>query len=75
MPSTKAMTSTCHLINHLTSTAIDDRIPFKVWSRQPVFDYDSLHVFCFTTYHHVKESKLDPRVKRAIFLGFSSRIK
>ena len=34
-----------------------------------------LHVFGSTTYYYVKESKLDPRVNKAIFLGFFSRIK
>ena len=31
--------------------------------------------FGSTKYYHVKESKLDPRAKKAIFLGFSYRIK
>ena len=39
------------------------------------FYYDSLHVFCSTTYYHVRESKLDPRAKKEIFLGFSLGIK
>ena len=46
----EAMTYACHLINCLLSTAIDDRIPFEVWFGQPVFYYDSLHVFCSTAY-------------------------
>ena len=37
--------------------------------------YDSLHVFGSTAYTHVKESKLDPRAKKAIILGFSSGFK
>ena len=71
----KAMTYACHLINRLSSTAIIYRIPLEVWSKQLVSDYDFLHVFGSTTYYHVKESKLDPRAKKAIFLGFFSRIK
>ena len=69
------MTYACHLINRLPSTGINDRIPLEVWSRQPVSDYDSLHVFGSTAYYHLKESKLDPRAKKAIFLGFSLGIK
>ena len=70
------MTYACHLINRLPSIAIDDRIPLEVWFGQPVFFYyDSLHVFCSTAYYHVKESKLDPRAKKEIFLGFSLGIK
>ena len=71
----EAVTYACHLINHLPSTVIDDRIPLKVWSGQLVSNYDSLHVFGSTANYHVKESKLDPRAKKAIFLGFSSGIK
>ena len=71
----KVVTYACHLINRLPSTAIEDKIPLEVWFGQPVFDYDSLHVFSYTTYFHVKESKLDPRAKKSIFLGFSLGIK
>ncbi|KAE8678648.1 hypothetical protein F3Y22_tig00111402pilonHSYRG00027 [Hibiscus syriacus] len=38
-------------------------------------DYDSLHVFGSTAYYHVKESKLDPRAKNAIFMGITSGVK
>ena len=71
----EVMTYACHLINHLPSTTIDDRIPLEVWFRQPVSNYDSLHAISSTTYYHVKESKLYPRAKKAIFLGFFSGIK
>ena len=69
------VTYACHLINRLPSTSTDDRIPFEAWSGQPVSDYDYLHIFGSTAYYHVKESKLDLRAKKAIFLGFSSGIK
>ena len=71
----EAMTYACHLINRLPSTTIDDRIQLEVWTRQHVSDYDSLHVFGSTAYYHVKESKLDPRAKKEIFLSFPSVIK
>ena len=34
----EAVTYTCHLINRLPSTTIDDRIPLEVWSKQPISD-------------------------------------
>ena len=71
----EAVTYACHLINRLPSTAIDDRIPLEVWSEQLVYDYDSFHVFGSTACYHVKESKLCPRAKKTVFLGFSSGIK
>ena len=71
----KVVTYACHLINRLPSIAIDDRIPLEVWFGQPVSDYDSLHVFCYTAYYYVKESKQDQRAKKEIILGFSLGIK
>ncbi|GJT56509.1 retrovirus-related pol polyprotein from transposon TNT 1-94 [Tanacetum coccineum] len=40
-----------------------------------MLDYDSLHVFGFAAYYHVKESKLDPRAKKALFMRITSGIK
>ena len=71
----EAVIYACHLINRLPSAAIGDRTPLEVWSGKPVSDYDSLHVFGSIAYYHVKESKLDSRAKKAIFLGFSSGVK
>ena len=71
----EVVTYACHLINRLPLTAIDDKITLEVWSRQLVSHYDSLHVFGSTAHYHVKESKLNPRAKKAIFLGFSSESK
>ncbi|KAL0446163.1 UNVERIFIED_CONTAM: Retrovirus-related Pol polyprotein from transposon TNT 1-94 [Sesamum latifolium] len=42
------------------------------WFGKPATDYDSLHVFGSTAYYHVKESKLDLRAKKAIFMGITS---
>ncbi|KAG8502301.1 hypothetical protein CXB51_002217 [Gossypium anomalum] len=47
----------------------------EVWSGKPAIDYDSLHVFGSTAYYHVKESKLDPREKKALFMGITSGVK
>ncbi|GJR12950.1 retrovirus-related pol polyprotein from transposon TNT 1-94, partial [Tanacetum coccineum] len=71
----KVVRYTCHLINRLPSTAIDGKTPFEKWYGKPASDYDSLHVFGSAAYYHVKESKLDPRAKNALFMGITSRIK
>jgi hypothetical protein len=47
----------------------------EVWSGKPATDYDSLHVFGTTAYYHVKESKLDPRANKALFMGITSGVK
>ena len=64
-----------HLINRLPSAALYGKTPLEVWSGKPINDYDTLHVFGSTAYYHVKESKLDPRAKRALFMGVTSGVK
>ncbi|GJX81498.1 retrovirus-related pol polyprotein from transposon TNT 1-94 [Tanacetum coccineum] len=71
----EAVMYACHLVNHLPSTAIDGKTPFEKWYGKPATDYDSLHVFGSAAYYHVKESKLDPRAKKALFMGITSGIK
>ena len=64
-----------HLINRLPSAALNDKTPLEVWSGKPANDYDTLHVFGSTAYYHIKESKLDPRAKKALFMGVTSGVK
>ena len=64
-----------HLINRLPSSALNGKTPFEVWSGKPTNDYDTLRVFGSTAYYHVKESKLDPRAKKALFMGVTSSVK
>ena len=71
----KAVMYASHLINRLPSSAQNGKTPLEVWSRKPANDYDTLRVFGSTAYYHVKESKLDPRAKKALFMGVTSSIK
>ncbi|KAG8495920.1 hypothetical protein CXB51_007502 [Gossypium anomalum] len=71
----EAVTYACHLINRLPSAAINEKIPMEMWIGKSTTDYDSLHVFGSTAYYHVKESKLDPRAKKALFLGITDGVK
>ncbi|KAI3472951.1 hypothetical protein Pfo_029197 [Paulownia fortunei] len=71
----EAVTYAQHLINRLPSSAIGDKTPLEVWSEKPVADYDSLYIFGSLGYYHVKESKLEPRAKKALFMGITSGIK
>ena len=64
-----------HLINRLPSAAVNGKTPLEVWSKKPANDYDTLRVFGSTAYYHVKESKLDPRAKTALFMGVTSGVK
>ena len=71
----EAVTYACHLINWLPSAAINGKTPMEMWTGKPATDYDSLHVFGSTAYYHVKESKLDPRAKKALFMGITGGVK
>ena len=68
----EAVTYAYHLVNRLPSSALEGKTPMEVWSGKPARDYDFLHVFGSIAYYHVTESKLDPRAKKAIFLGIPS---
>ncbi|KAE8718014.1 putative LRR receptor-like serine/threonine-protein kinase [Hibiscus syriacus] len=68
---TEDVTYAGHLINSLPSSVIGGKTPLEVWSGKYATDYDSLHVFGSTAYYHVKESKLDPRAKKAFFMGIT----
>ncbi|KAL6227384.1 hypothetical protein ACLB2K_001342 [Fragaria x ananassa] len=70
-----AVTYVGHLINRLPSAAIEGKTPMGVWSGKPATDYNYLHIFGCPTYFHVRESNLDPRAKKAIFLGFNDGVK
>ncbi|KAG8479437.1 hypothetical protein CXB51_029202 [Gossypium anomalum] len=71
----EAVTYACHLINRLLSAAINGKIPIEMWTGKSATDYDSLHVFGSTVYYHVKESKLDPKAKKSLFLGITDGVK
>ena len=64
-----------HLINRLPSSALNGKTPLEVWSGKPINDYNTLHVFGSTAYYHVKESKLDPMAKKALFMGVTLGVK
>ena len=65
----------CHLINRLPSAAIEGKTPMEMWTGNRTTDYDSLHVFGSITYYHVKKSKLNPRVKKILFIGITGGVK
>ena len=64
-----------HLINRLPSSALNGKKPLELWFGKPANDYDTLRVFSSTAYYHVKESKLDPRAKKALFMGVTQGVK
>jgi len=71
----EALTYIRHLINRLALSAIGGKTPVEVWSENAAQDYDMLRIFGCLAYYHVKEDKLDPRVKKDVFLGFKRGVK
>ena len=67
------MTYASHIINRLPAAANEGKTPLE--SRSPTTNYDSLCIFGCPVYYHVKDSKLDPRAKKTIFLGFGLCVK
>ena len=71
----EALTYASHLINRLPSSAIEGKTPMEMWSGKPAHDYDQLKVFGCPAYYHVRTDKLEPRARKAIFVGFKRGVK
>jgi len=69
------LTYSCYLVNKLLLSVIGGKTPLEVWSGKTAQDYDSLRVFRYPPYYHVKEVKLDPRAKKCVFVGFKKGVK
>jgi len=55
------LTYASHLINKLSSSAIESKTPMEVCSEKVTQDYDMLRIFGCLAYYHVKEDKLDSK--------------
>jgi len=47
----------------------------EIWSGKAAIDYDMLRVFECLAYYHVSDEKLEPRARKAVFLGFKRGVK
>ncbi|KAH9752632.1 hypothetical protein KPL71_014771 [Citrus sinensis] len=71
----EAVSYASHLINRVPSTVIRGKTPMEMWSGKHAQDYDFLRIFRCPAYYHVKDGKLDPRARKAIFVGFKDGVK
>ncbi|KAM1596712.1 hypothetical protein ACFX1Z_031688 [Malus domestica] len=71
----EAVNYACHIINWLPLAAVQGKTPIEVWTGKPSSDYDYIRIFGSPAFFQVTENKLDPRAKKANFLGFSSGVK
>ena len=61
--------TTCYLVNHSLSTAIDFKTFIEVWSNN-LTEYSLLKVFECLTYYQVSEGKLNPKAKKGFFTDY-----
>ena len=71
----EAVNYAVHLLNILSSSALNEKCPLKVWSGKPISDFNSLHIFECVAYYHVKDGKLNPRAKKGLYLEFNKGVK
>ena len=67
----------CYLINRSPRVALDEKVAEEMWTGNEV-DYSSLRVFGCPAYVHIpseKQSKLDPKSRQFLFLGYRKRAK
>ncbi|KAL0322519.1 UNVERIFIED_CONTAM: hypothetical protein Sangu_1871200 [Sesamum angustifolium] len=67
----------CYLINRSPRASLGGKVAEKVWTDNPV-DFDHLRIFGCSAYVHVpsdERSKLDPKSKQYIFLGYKKGVK
>jgi hypothetical protein len=67
----------CYLINKPPRATLDGKVVEEVWIGNKV-DYSGLKVFSCSTYTHIpseERSKLDPKSRQCVFLGYGKRVK
>jgi len=71
------VTHVVHIINRLPSTVINNVCPYQILYKKPL-TYLNLKVFgtlCFASTLECNRTKLDPRARKCVFLGFKTGIK
>ena len=71
----KTLVYASHLINCLSSTAIGGNTLLDIWSGGAVQDYSLLRIFESPAYFSAKDDKINPQVKKFLFLGVKRNIK
>ncbi|KAH9762162.1 Integrase catalytic domain-containing protein [Citrus sinensis] len=67
----------CYIVNRSPSTAIGLKTTMEMWTRKPA-DYSYLHAFgcpVYVMYNAQERTKLDPKSRRCIFLGYADGVK
>jgi transposase InsO family protein len=73
----KVVDMACYIINQSPRVALDRKVAEEVWIGQEV-DYSFMRIFECPAYVHITsedKSKLDPKSKKCIYLGFKKWVK
>lgn len=73
----EAAKTACYVVNRSPSTAIELKTPMEMWTGKPT-DYSHLHAFecpVYVMYNAQERTKLDPKSRRCIFLGYADGVK
>ncbi|KAL4337997.1 hypothetical protein AHAS_Ahas12G0166100 [Arachis hypogaea] len=73
----EAVKTAYYVINRSPSTAIGLKTPMEMWQGKPP-NYSSLHIFgcpVYVMYNSQERTKLDPKSKKCIFLGYADGVK
>ncbi|KAL5852379.1 hypothetical protein ACOSQ3_007497 [Xanthoceras sorbifolium] len=73
----EAAKTACYVVNRSPSTAINLKTPMEMWTGKPP-DYSNLYPFgcpAYVMYNAQERSKLDPKSRRCIFLGYADGVK
>ncbi|KAK0602044.1 hypothetical protein LWI29_029846 [Acer saccharum] len=73
----EAAKTACYVINRSPSIAIELKTPMEMWTGKPA-DYSNLHSFgcpVYVMYNAQERTKLDPKSRRCIFLGYADGVK
>ncbi|KAH9669686.1 hypothetical protein KPL70_021889 [Citrus sinensis] len=73
----EAAKTACYLVNRSPSTFIGLKTAMEMWTGKPA-DYSYLHTFrclVYVMYNAQERTKLDPKSRRCIFLGYADGIK
>ncbi|KAH9650921.1 hypothetical protein KPL70_026553 [Citrus sinensis] len=73
----EAAKTACYIVNRSPSTAIGLKTSMEMWTGKPD-DYSYLHAFgcsVYVMYNAQERTKLDPKSRRCIFLGYADGVK
>ncbi|KAH9671138.1 hypothetical protein KPL70_017236 [Citrus sinensis] len=73
----KAAKTACYIVNRSPSTVIGLKTAMEMWTGK-LADYSYLHAFgcpVYVMYNAQERTKLDPKYRRCIFLGYADRVK